>query len=199
MTTVVLDISMSLDGYITAACQTVAEPLGKGGLVLHEWRGGDDAVGRELEVAGVARYKAAIAGRGTYDHSLPFWGAWGPTGRARTPTFVVTHEPPARSPEGGVYEFVTGVDEALKCATAGAGDGDVEVIGGADLARQFIQAGLIDEVIVHLVPVLFGDGTRLFEAMNIDHTQLEVMEVVQTRAATHFRYRVLKPESSRAA
>lgn len=180
--------------------QTAAEPLGTGGLVLHEWSGGEDPVGRELGAAGIARHKTAIAGRVTYDHSLPFWGACGPKGQARTSTFVVTHEPPAHSPEGGVYEFVTGgIDEALKRAVESAGDGDVEVIGGADLARQFIEAGLIDEIIVHLVPVLFGDGTRLFDTLAIDHIRLEVMEVVQSRAATHVRYRVPKPEIVQAA
>jgi dihydrofolate reductase len=194
MPTVVFDISMSLDGYITAAHQTAAEPLGRGGLVLHEWGWGDDPVGRELGAAGMARCKTAITGRVTYDHSLPFWGAYGPKGQARTPTFVVTHEPPEQSPVGGVYEFVTGgLEEAIKRATAAAGDGDVEVIGGADLARQFIEAGLIDEIVIHLVPVLFGDGTRLFEMMKIENTRLEVIEVIPTRAAIHVRYRVLKP------
>jgi dihydrofolate reductase len=194
MTTVVFDISMSLDGYITAAQQTAAEPMGKGGEVLHDWALGDDPVGQEMLAASLERYKTVIAGRVAYDHSLPWWGADGPISAVRAPVFVVTHEAPVQSPEGGVYEFVTdGIEEALKRAKAVAGDGDVEVLGGASLARQFIQAGLIDEIVLHVVPVVFGGGTRLFDVMNIDHTQLETVEVVQTRAATHLRYSVRKP------
>jgi riboflavin biosynthesis pyrimidine reductase len=70
------------------------------------------------------------------------------------------------------------------------------VLGGAVLVRQFLEAGLIDAIVIHLVPVLLGDGTRLFDAMEIDQTRLEVIEVVQSRAATHLRYRVLKPDTT---
>jgi dihydrofolate reductase len=193
MASVVVDLSMSLDGYITAADQTTTEPMGNGGEVLHDWGNSDDPVGRELAAAAVARYGAVIAGRVTYEHHLPFWGANGPKGTARRPVFVVTREPPACAPEVGVYEFVTdGLNEALIRAQAAAGDSDVEVLGGAVLARQFVEAGLVDEIVIHLVPVVLGDGTRLFEAMKIDRTRLQVIEVVQSRAATHLRYRELK-------
>lgn len=198
MTTVVFDISTSLDGYITAAHQTAAEPMGKDGLVLHDWGWDGDPAGRALGLASVERYKAYIAGRVTYDHSLPWWKNNGPNSDARTPVFVVTHEAPAQSPDDGVYEFVTGgVEEALARATAAAGGGDVEVMS-AGLARQFIEAGLLDEIVLHVVPILFGDGTRLFDVMAIDHTRLEPIEVVQTLAATHLRYRVLKPDIARS-
>jgi dihydrofolate reductase len=192
MATVIFDISMSLDGYITAAHQTAAEPMGKDGLMLHDWNFHDPA-GQELGAAAAARYKAYIAGRRTYEHSLPWWGTDGP--QARTPVFVVTHEAPAQSADDDVYKFVTGgIEEALERATAAANGGDVEVMS-ASLARQFIEAGLLDEIVLHVVPVLFGAGTRLFDEMNIDHTRLEPIDVTTTATATHLRYRVLKPNS----
>ena len=123
-TTVIFDISMSLDGYVTAAHQTAAEPMGEGGEALHEWAFGDDPANRELLASTMAGLGAVIAGRRTYDHSLPWWGADGPTGAARRPVVVVTHQAPAQSPDGGVYEFVTaGIHTALERAKALAGDG----------------------------------------------------------------------------
>jgi dihydrofolate reductase len=108
--------------------------------------------------------------------------------------FVVTHQPPADSPAGGVYEFVTGgIEEALSRAKAAAGSRVVTVMGGANLGQQFIQAGLVDEISIHLVPVLLGGGTRMFDHMKIDHTRLAVTEVIQTPVATHMRFTVLKP------
>lgn len=113
--------------------------------------------------------------------------------------FVVTHEPPAQSPEGGVYEFVTGgIEEALRRAKAATGNGVVAVMGGANLGQQFIQAGLVDEISIHLVPVLFGAGTRLFDNLAIDHIRLEASGVVHTPAATHLHFRVLKPAAAQS-
>jgi len=194
---VVLDISMSLDGYITATEQTAAEPMGRDGLVLHDWAWGDDPAGQEIGGMALARYQAVIAGRTTYDHSLPWWGADGPIGSTRRPVFVVTHEAPKKSPAGGVYEFVTdGIEEALARAMKAAGDGDIEVMS-ASVGRQFIEAGLLDEIVLHVVPVLFGDGIRLFDRLKIDHTWLDTIDVVRTSAATHQRFRILKPKTVR--
>jgi dihydrofolate reductase len=136
---------------------------------------------------------AVICGRRTYVDSVPFWEADGPTGPARVPVFVVCHEVPGNVPEGGVYSFVTdGVEAALKEAQAAAGDKDVTVMGGADTGRQFIEAGLVDELSIHLVPVLFGGGTRMFEHLGDRHLQLENLGAVQTAAATHLRFRVVR-------
>src|SRR5215203_4461974 len=111
---------------------------------------------------------AIIAGRRTYDDSLPWWGADGP--HPPTPVFVVTHEAPDAVPEGSVYTFVTdGIESALEQAKAAAGEKNVAVMGGPDIGRQFIEAGLIDEIGVHLVPVLFGSGTRMFEHLGGEH------------------------------
>ncbi len=190
---VVFDTSMSLDGFMTAANQTAEEPLGEGGERLHEWAFNEDEASRAYIQGLVAGGGAVICGRTTYDHSLPWWGADGPTGPVRTPLFVVTHEAPATSPEGGVYTFVTdGIESALEQAQAVAGDKSVSVMGGATLGQQFIAAGLLDEIQIHLVPVLFGGGTRMFENLGDGQLQLEPLEVIDTPLATHLRYRVVK-------
>jgi dihydrofolate reductase len=134
-----------------------------------------------------------IAGRRTYDSSVAWWGPDGPSGPARVPVFVVTHEAPEDAPEGGVYTFVTGgIERALEQARIAAGDRTVCVMGGAATGRQYIAAGLVDEISIHLVPVLFGGGTRLFEELGGEHIRLETAEVVETANATHLRFRVVK-------
>jgi dihydrofolate reductase len=194
MGNVVFDMSMSVDGFITAANVRPEEPNGDGGLRLVEWAfNSEDDRNREILAQSVSGLGAIIAGRRTYDLSVPFWGADGPTGPARRPLFVVTHDVPEHTPEGGVYTFVTGgIEQALQAAKAAAGDKDVAVMGGADIGRQYIQAGLLDEISIHLVPVLFGSGKRMFEDLGDKHIQLETIEVIQTSAATHLRFRVVK-------
>jgi dihydrofolate reductase len=188
---VVFDTSMSLDGFMTAANQTAEEPLGEGGERLHEWAFHES--GRDYLQGLVGGAGAVICGRTTYEHSLPWWGTDGPTGAARLPLFVVTHEAPATSPEGGVYTFVTdGIESALEQAQAVAGDKTVSVMGGATIGQQFIAAGLVDEIQIHLVPVLFGGGTRMFENLGEGHLQLDPLEVIDTPLATHVRYRVVR-------
>jgi dihydrofolate reductase len=107
--------------------------------------------------------------------------------------FVVTHEAPAESPEGGVYTFVTdGIESALEQAKAAAGDKNVGVMGGASIGQQYIAAGLVNEIQIHLVPVLFGSGTRMFDHLGDDHIRLESAGTVKTSAAIHMRFRVVK-------
>jgi len=135
---------------------------------------------------------AVITGRDTYDTSVPSWGPDGPSGPARRPVFVVTHGAPAESPEGGVYTFVTdGIESELEQAREAAGKQDVCVMGGASIGQQYIAAGLVDEISIHLVPVLFGSGTPMFDHLGDEHIHLEVVEVVDTRAAIHTRFRVV--------
>jgi dihydrofolate reductase len=178
MSKVIFDISMSLDGFVTGPNPRPEEPNGDGGQRLIEWAfGGDDRDRRILE-DGVAGLGAVIAGRRTYELSLPFWGPGGPSGDARAPVFVLSHSEPDDVPEGGVYTFVDGVENALAQARAAAGDKYVVVMGGAETGRQFLQAGLVDELSIHLVPIELGGGTRLFDA------------VVQTAAATHLRFQL---------
>ncbi len=192
MGSVVLDISMSLDGFVTALNVSPDEPLGDDGQQLHEWTTDSDR-SRELIARMVEGPGAYIAGRRTYDTSLPWWGADGPTGPARVPLFVLSHSEPEDVPAGGVYQFVTdGIESALRQAREVAGDRYVHVMGGADIAQQFIKAGLVDEIAIHLVPVLFGSGTRLFDHLGEAHIQLETAEVMQTPTAVHLRFRVQK-------
>jgi len=119
MSKVYFDISMSLDGFITASGITADEPMGQDGERLHDWAFGSDPVNRDYLQRSVAQTGAVITGRVTYDASLPWWGADGPTGPARRPVFVVTHSEPSTSPEGGVYTFVTGRHRI--CPEAGGG------------------------------------------------------------------------------
>jgi dihydrofolate reductase len=190
---VVFDISMSLDGFITAAKRRPDEPLGDGGRRLHEWAFGADERNREYLQGAISGLGAVITGRDTYDTSVPWWGADGPSGPARRPVFVVTHQAPADSPEGGVYTFVTdGIEAALKQATEAAGGQVVCVMGGASIGQQYIAAGLVDEISVHLVPVLFGSGTRMFEHLGDEHIQLEAVEAVGTPTEIHTRFRITK-------
>jgi dihydrofolate reductase len=188
----VFDISMSLDGFITASNQTPEEPMGDGGEHLHDWAFGTDETNRRFAEQAAEGLGAVICGRRTYDHSLPWWGADGPTGPARQPVFVVTHDVPEEKPPRAVYEYVTdGIETALKQAQAAAADRDVTIMGGADLGRQYVAAGLVDEISIHLVPVLFGTGTRMFEDLQKGHVRLEPVDVLSTPSATHLRYRIL--------
>jgi dihydrofolate reductase len=193
MTRVIFDISMSLDGFVTASNVRPEEPLGDGGQRLHEWAFGEDERNRELLAEAASFLGAVIAGRRTYDLSVPWWGVDGPAGSARVPVFVVTHAEPEDAPEGGTCTFVTdGIESALEQVKAAAGDKMVAVMGGADIGQQYIRAGLVDEISIHLVPVRFGGGTRMFEHRGGEHIQLESAGVIETPEATHLRFRVVK-------
>jgi dihydrofolate reductase len=102
---------------------------------------------------------------------------------------------PEDIPEGGVYTFVDGIEAALALAKEAAGDKDVSVMGGADIGRQYIRAGLVDEIWIHLVSVLFGSGTQMFEKMGVEHIRLETVEVIEATLATHLHFRVLDRSS----
>jgi dihydrofolate reductase len=188
---VIYDISMSLDGFIAAANVRPEAGLGDGGERLHDW-GFNSADPRNREItAWYTTVGAIIVGRTTYDLSIPYWGADGPTGAARVPTVVVSHSVPQDIPSGGVYTFVNGVEAAFETAKKLAGDKDISTTG-ANVAQQFIKLGLIDEIFIHLVPVLFGSGMRLIEDLGGEHVQLETTEVIETKEAIHLRFRVIK-------
>lgn len=188
----VFEISMSLDGFITASNQTPEEPLGAGGEQhLHDWAFNTDETNRHFLRRAVDGLGAYVCGRRTYDHSVPCWGADGPSGLARRAVFVVTHEAPTPIPPGSVYRFVTdGIESALEQARAAAEEKDVAIAGGADVGRQYLAAGLVDEISIHVVPVLFGTGTRMFEDLHTRHVPLQVIDTLSTPSATHLRYRI---------
>ena len=169
-----------------------AVSVGDEGERLHTWAfDDDDAVGRDVLTKGIESTGAVICGRRTYDDSIPYWGADGPTGPVRLPVFVVSHDAPADVPDGGVYHFVSeGIERARADAMSAAGGKDVSVMGGADVGQQFIRDGLVDEVSIHLVPIVFGGGTRMFENLGEQLRELEVVEVLPGAAATHLRYRL---------
>jgi dihydrofolate reductase len=191
---VIFDISMSLDGFITGANPRPEAGwggLGDGGERLHDW-GFNSADLRNREIMEwYTTIGANIFGRTGYDHSILNWGADGPTGPARIPTVIVSHSLPKDIPKGGVYTFVDSVEAALETAKKFADDKDT-YITGADVAGQFLKRGLIDEISIHLVPVLFGSGTRLFEHPDGEHISLEIIEVIQTAEAIHMRFSAMK-------
>jgi dihydrofolate reductase len=193
MSKVVFDTSMSLDGFMTASNRSAKEPMGVGGERLHAWAiESDDPRDREVIGKNYQGVRAMITGRTTYEDALPWWGADGPGGNARTPVFVVTHEAPAELPENGVYTFVTdGIESALEQARAAA-DGGIVSMGGASIGRQFIEAGLVDELHIHLVPVLFGGGISMFGGLEDRHVELEPIEVIHTSQAIHMRFKVVR-------
>jgi dihydrofolate reductase len=187
---VIFDISMSLDGYIVAPGQTSQAPLGEGGERLHEWAFGGDENSLELMRNANATLGAIITGRTNYDHALPWWGVDGPTGASRLPVVVLTHREPEQVPPNGVYTFVTeGPQTALAAARELAGDGDISVMGGADIGRQFIAAGLVDELSLHVAPLMFGGGLRMFDDLP-GRRELTLMDCLGTGSAVHLRYRV---------
>ncbi|MGA9162619.1 MAG: dihydrofolate reductase family protein [Actinomycetota bacterium] len=190
MGSVIYDKSMSLDGYIAGANMRVEAGLGADGERLHDWAfkapAGVELIQREVDNLG-----AVICGRRTYDMSIPHWGTDGPTGDARVPVFVLSHGVPDDVPGGGVYAFVHDIETALARARETAGDRNISVMG-ADTGRQFIDAGAIDEISVHVVPVLFGSGTPLFGEGVDEHVTLEFVGVSETPHATHLRYRVVR-------
>jgi dihydrofolate reductase len=190
---VIFDISMSLDSFVTESGIRADEPMGPGGQKLHAWANeSEDPRDRaELDVGGLG---AMIAGRRTYHTSVPWWQSDGPTGKARVPLFVVTHAAPKSSPANGVYTFVTGgIVEALDQTRAVARDADISIMGGAGIGRQYIAAGLVDQLGIHLVPVLFGSGTKMFDGPLDRHVHLALVGSTSTTAASHLRYAVLKP------
>ena len=187
---VIYDKSMSLDGFIAGANMRVEAGLGDDGERLHDWAFKDPA-GMELIQREVGDLGAVICGRRTYDMSITHWGDGGPTGEARVPVFVLSHGVPDDVPEGGVYTFVGDLETALARARETAGDRNISVMG-ADTGRQCIDAGVVDEISVHLVPVLFGSGTPLLGGGVDEHVTLEFVGVSESPHATHLRYRVVR-------
>jgi dihydrofolate reductase len=190
---VIYDISMSLDGFIAGANVRVEAGwagLGDGGERLHDWGFNSvDPRNREIAEAVAASTGAVIVGRTTYNVSIPNWGTDGPMGRV--PTIVVSHSLPKDIPDRGVYIFVDSVEAAHEEAKKAAGNKDI-VVQGANTAQQLITLGLIDEIMIHVAPVLFGSGIRLFEHPGSEHFPLETTEVIETKEAIHLRFRVIK-------
>jgi dihydrofolate reductase len=205
---VLADISVSLDGFVAGPDQSAEHPLGVGGERLHEWayelrtfqelhgRGGgetgvdDDVIAEVQKGAG-----AVVMGRKMFGPSGerdPDWeGWWGEDPPFGGPVFVLTHH--SREPlELGdtTFQFVTeGADAALDQALAVAGEKDVLVAGGAETIQGCLKTGRVEQIQIHVAPVLLGGGTRLFESIGSD-LELEGTRVIESPAVTHLRYRV---------
>ena len=200
-------LSMSLDGFIAGPNDGPGQPLGEGGERLFEWYSGGDTEyglpGTEM-VFMVSRQSAemlreAHAGMGAFvtgHRTFDITSGWGGSPPLGVPTFVVTHTVPDEWVyEGSPFEFVTdGVENAVERAKTAAGQKNVAVGGGASIARQCIEAGLVDEIQVHLVPVLLGRGIKLFDRPDAGEIQLEKTRVIDAPGVTHLMYRIVKED-----
>lgn len=204
-------ITMSVDGYVAGPNQSPEQGLGEGGEQLHEWvvglkffremhgeDGGETGVNDDMIRQDFENIGAHIMGRNMFGGGSGEWdpewkGWWGDNPPYRHDVFVLTHHPREPLPmEGGTtFYFVTdGIESALKQAKASAGGMDVLVAGGAETAQQYLAAGLVDEVTLHVVPVLLGSGARLLD--NLGSAKLEQVRSVEGPGVTHIKYRVVK-------
>jgi dihydrofolate reductase len=205
-------ISISLDGFVAGPNQSEQHPLGEGGEQLHEWvvklaawrephgrEGGETNASSEVMEAALTDIGATIMGRNMFGGGPGPWGEdpwqgwWGDDPPFHHPVFVLTHH--EREPlekEGGTsFTFVTdGIESALAQARDAAGGKDVALGGGADVAQQYLAAGLLDELQLNVVPVLLGAGTRLFENLEAAEVGLEQVRVIEGPDAAHVQYRV---------
>ena len=208
---VICQISISLDGFAAGPNQSLENPIGEGGMRLHNWlfptaawrrlegqSGGEEGVDSDVVeevMGGVGAYimgrNMFSPGRGPWD---PEWrGWWGEDPPYHVPVFVLTHHErePLTMQGGTTFNFVTGgIEVAMERARAAAGDGDVQIAGGASTIRQYLKAGSIDELYLHIAPVVLGAGERLLEG--VGDPQLEPIEVVGSPKVTHIRYRIRK-------
>jgi len=208
-----LDISISLDGYVAGPNQSEEHPLGVGGEQLHEWvfplaawrgphgrEGGEVNASSEVVEESLENIGATVMGRNMFGGGPGPWGAdpwdgwWGDDPPFHTPVFVLTHH--AREPlvkQGGTtFHFVTdGIESALAQAKEAADGKDVSLGGGAAVAQQYLAAGLIDELGLHVAPVMLYDGTRLFDNLAGADIELEPVRVVEAPGVVHLKYRVV--------
>jgi dihydrofolate reductase len=186
MARLVLYMSMSLDGFIAGPDDRTGQELGQNGFRLFNWlddRMGDGPNGQVYREALATR--AVISGRRTFELA----GRWQGDHHDGVPILVLTHRVDDGDVPPGSARFVTDVDECARLARTAAGAGDV-LVHGAGAAQALLRAGELDELQIHLVPVLLGAGRRLFDALGTGHIELEPVRVLQGRDATHLRYRV---------
>lgn len=205
-----LKISMSLDGFVAGPDQSVKDPLGLGGMRLHEWvvglkvwRSAHDLEGGEVNVnsavieESIRNIGATVMGRnmfgghpGSWRANDPWKGWWGDKPPFGHPVFVLTHH--ARPPlelEGTTFTFVTdGIESALAQARRAANGKDVSLAGGAKAAQQYLAAGLVDEMLISLAPVLLGSGERLFEGLGDDLHGLKLVNTIAAPDVTHLKF-----------
>jgi dihydrofolate reductase len=205
-----LKISISLDGFVAGPDQSVDNPLGIGGMRLHEWvfplkawrsmhglEGGGVNESTPVVEEGLVNLGATVMGRnmfgghpGPWDPEKPWDGWWGSNPPYHHPVFVLTHHPrePLELEGGTTFTFVTdGIEAALEQARQAAGGKDVSLAGGADIAGQYLAAGLVDEMEINLVPTLLGSGEALFAGVR-DLRGLELVRTVAAPKVTHLKF-----------
>src|SRR5215210_1415473 len=205
---------MSLDGFIAGPNATLAEPLGEGGERLHDWivrlaswrkqhglEGGETHADDELVEELSGSIGAHVMGRRMFSGGAGPWeqdpnadGWWGDDPPFHHPVFVLTHHPrhPVEMEGGTTFHFVTdGIESALEQAREAAGGKDVMLWGGADIAGQYLAAGLLDELELHVVPVVLGDGARLFDNLGDAEVHLEQVRAVEAPGVAHLKYTVV--------
>jgi dihydrofolate reductase len=211
MSKVSSQLSISLDGYVAGPNQSLENPIGEGGMRLHEWAfatdtwneqhgidGGGRSADSEVAAEMMQGIGAFIMGRNMFgadrgDHDPSWRGWWGEDPPYHAPVFVLTHyeREPLEMQGGTTFHFVTGgIESALEQARAAAGDQDVSIAGGASTVNQYLAAGLLDELYLHVAPVVLGGGERLLE--NVGDPTLEPVKVVASPAVTHIKYRVAR-------
>jgi dihydrofolate reductase len=202
MSKVFISMGMSLDGFVAGPNRGPTNPLGDDGAKIHAWMfklrafrahlglGGDGDTGDDNRIveATIARIGANVMGKRMFDEGERNWPEEAPF---HTPVFVLTHEvrAPWERPGGTTFYFVNdGIESALQQARAAAGDKDVRISGGAQTAAQYLDAGLVDELVLELAPVLLGDGLRLFDGVDAKQLKVEIVEAIHSPAVTHLRY-----------
>lgn len=203
-------ITMSVDGFVAGPAQDSDNPLGVGGMRLHEWvfplaawrqrqgfTGGEVNESSPVIEASMADIGATVMGRNMFGGGTGPWGDdpwngwWGQNPPYHHPVFVLTHHP--REPlvcEGGTtFTFVTGgIDPALDQARQAAGRQDVSLAGGAQTARQYLDAGLVDEIRLNVVPIFLGEGERLFDDLGLGNPHLSHVETIAAPGVTHLTF-----------
>ena len=208
---VTCNISISLDGFVAGPNQSLENPIGEGGMRLHQWafaterwqsehgsEGGERSADSAVLEAAAANVGAYVMGRNMFGPGRGEWdpgwsGWWGEDPPYHVPVFVLTHHPrePVVMSGGTTFTFVTdGIESALRQAKAAARDKNVLIPGGAETIRQFLRAGLLDELWLHIVPIMLGAGERLLE--NVGDPVLEPVEVTSSPAVTHIKYRLVR-------
>jgi dihydrofolate reductase len=193
-------MSISLDGFVAGPDQSRENPLGVGGLELHHWHLDEpmheaDARARDLLMRPRGAY---VMGRNMFGPIRGPWdqewrGWWGDEPPYHAPVFVLTRYPhdPIEMEGGTTFHFVTaGFDAAFERASAAAGDQGVDIAGGASAVRQALASGVIDELLLDIVPVLLGSGERLFDG--VSNLAFEQLEVIASPHATHVRYQITR-------
>jgi dihydrofolate reductase len=197
---VVVDISMSVDGYVTGPNAGTGNGLGDGGLPIHDWVLQGNTDDRTVLDESFEQTGAVIMGRNLFDvvdapdgwNDEMGYGA-DQAGKPQPPIFVLTHEAPAKTRLGGRFRFVTdGPESALAQAQEVAGSKEIVVMGGGETCHEFLAAGLADVLRLHVAPIVLGGGTRLFPADQSATVPLEFVDVVTTPNAQHLKYKVVK-------